>query len=80
MKFRKEPGITADTAYDALHIYAKIISDTGTDDVDAVQKTYANLKTYYGASGELTFDGKGGVTKPPVFWTVKDNHSILYSE
>lgn len=80
MKFRNEPGITADTAYDTLHIYAKIISDTGTDDIDAVQKTYAKLKTYSGASGELTFDGKGGVTKPPVFWTVKDNHSTLYSE
>lgn len=80
IKFGKEPGITADTAYDTLRIYAKIISDTGTDDIDAAQKTYAKLKTYSGASGELTFDGKGGVTKPSVFWTVKDGNSILYNE
>jgi len=80
IKFGNEPGITADTAYDTLHIYAKIISDTGTDDVSTVQKTYAKLETYSGVSGELTFDEKGGVTKPPVFWTVKDGRSILYSE
>lgn len=77
-RFGKEPGITADTAYDALYIYAKIISDTGTDNLEKVKKTYLKIKLYSGVSGELTFDGKGGVTKPPVFWMVKDGKSVKF--
>ena len=77
-KFGKEPGITADTGYDALKIYAQIINEAGRDDLSEVNKIFADLKTYPGASGELTFDGKGGVTKPPVFYVVKGTQFVEY--
>src|SRR3989344_5911329 len=49
-----------------------------TDDLATVNKIYSDLKTYSGASGKLTFDGKGGVTKPPVFYVVKGTEFVEY--
>jgi branched-chain amino acid transport system substrate-binding protein len=77
-KFGKEPGITADSAYDALKIYAQVINEAGTDNLSKVNKVFSELKTYSGASGELTFDDKGGVTKPPVFYVVQGTKFVEY--
>lgn len=70
-KYSKKPGVTADNAYDAVYLYKKAIEDAGTTDVNKVKEVMNSYETFSGASGELKFDGKGGVTKPPVFWQVK---------
>ena len=70
-KFGEEPGITADTAYDALMLYAVAIEKAETVDTAVVKDVLNNMNTYKGASGEMVFDGKGGVIRDVVFWTVE---------
>lgn len=64
-EFREEPGISADTAYDALQVYASAINSAGTDNTSVVQKTLQSL-TLSGASGKFQFDAQGGVVRDPV--------------
>lgn len=65
-----DPDIGADTAYDAVMLIAQAIKKTGSTDTTILSEYLNSLKTYSGASGDLTFDGKGGVTKPFVLMEV----------
>jgi len=67
--FGKEPGITSDTAYDVVNLYALAIRTAMTFDVNQVKDTILGLK-YEGASGSITFDSHGGVKKEPVLYVV----------
>lgn len=69
--YGEKPGITADTAYDVLKLYAKSITEAGTTEVDAVKKIFASVRDYQGASGTISFDENGGVLKTPLLWRVK---------
>jgi len=68
--------IGADTAYDAVMLIAQAIEKTKSTDTDKLQEYLNNLKTYSGASGELTFDGKGGTIKDSAVMKVKDSKIV----
>ncbi len=68
-EYNEKPGITADTAYDTVKLYAAAITQANSFDPLIVKKTLSNVN-YEGASGKIIFDGKGGVIKTPVFWRV----------
>ena len=71
-KFGEQPGITADTAYDTVMLYAEAIKQSNTFEVSTVKKILAKLK-HAGASGEIVFDKHGGVVRTPLFWMVENN-------
>lgn len=67
-KYNKRFGVPidygADTAYDAVMLLAQAMKETESENPTVLQEYLTGLKTYDGVSGTLTFDGKGGVTKP----------------
>ena len=68
-RFGELPNYTADTAYDALKALAQAIRDSGTTDPDRVAKYLIKIRVD-GASGEISFDDKGGVSRSPSLWKV----------
>lgn len=59
-KFRREPGLVSDTAYDALNlVVAGILRGDGTP--QGVSKYLLSLRDYPGAAGETTFTATGDV-------------------
>jgi len=75
-KYNEEADMGSDTAYDAAMLLAKAMKGTGSTDVDILKDYLNDLETYDGASGHLTFDGKGGVTKTPSFKIVKNGKLV----
>ncbi|MFM1655332.1 ABC transporter substrate-binding protein [Brevibacillus sp. B_LB10_24] len=61
-KFRKKYGENPDVytawAYDALHMFSKIIAENGTDP-EAIRTAMLNIKDYKGAEGTYSFDEYG---------------------
>lgn len=70
-KFNEKPNTSADTAYDALNLIYKSIKETKSQDPAVVSKHMLTIKNYPGASGDITFDEKGGITRPPAFFVLK---------
>jgi branched-chain amino acid transport system substrate-binding protein len=62
-KFGKEPGILANTAYDALMVLAHAIEKVGADP-DALQAYLHQMKNYPGVSGPISFSLEGEVHRP----------------
>jgi branched-chain amino acid transport system substrate-binding protein len=52
--YKKEPGLNSDTAYDAVHLIAKVIEQYGKDS-ESIKQGLKKIK-YNGASGEISFD------------------------
>ncbi len=69
-RWGEDAGMASDTGYDAVYVYAKAIENAGTFDPTVVKIEIEKLK-YNGASGEIIFDGKGGVRRRPVIHTIK---------
>lgn len=71
-KFQNDPGITADTSYDIVMLYAQAIQDTGsTDTTKTLQYLLSSVKNFRGASGSFSINQEGAVDKKPVLWIVK---------
>ncbi len=70
-KFKVRPGTAADTSYDSLNLIYNSIKETKSEDPAVISKYLVNIKNYQGASGEITFDEKGGITRPPAFFFLK---------
>ncbi len=68
--------VGADTAYDAIRLLAQAMRETGGEDPRAVAAYLNGLKAYEGASGNLTFDGRRGVTKEFVRFVVQDGRAV----
>jgi len=69
----EQPDIGSDTSYDSVMLIANAMRETNSYD-PTILKDYLNaLKSYSGASGNLEFDGKGGVTKQARFMMVKNS-------
>lgn len=68
-RYHEKPGISADTAYDAVQVYAAAVKKTGTEEAQVVQKALLELEIYDGASGPIHFDARGAVDskKPKLF-------------
>jgi len=77
-KFKIKPGITSDTAYDSLHLYANVINQIKDLRPAYVAKNLLQVD-YHGASGHIVFDAFGGVIKQPTFYVVKGSEFITVS-
>lgn len=75
-EYGKEPDIGSDTAYDSVMLIAKAITETKSTDPTLLKDYVRSLKLYAGGSGDLTFDGKGGVTKPFKTLEVQGNKTV----
>jgi len=62
-KFQKEPGILANTAYDALMILAHAIGRAGTN-AEALSSYLHSMKEYRGVAGMINFTEGGDVNRP----------------
>ena len=69
-KYNSEVEIGADSAYDAVMMIAEGMKATNSTDPEKVKVYLANIKTYSGASGTLTSDGRRAFTKPYVLKVV----------
>ena len=61
--FKVPIEISADSAYDAVMMLARAISEVGSEDTEEVAKKLSEIKEYKGESGLLHSDGKRGFTK-----------------
>lgn len=61
--FNHEPGILANTAYDALMILTQAIEKTGTNP-DEISDYLHAMKDYAGISGRISFSQGGDVNRP----------------
>ena len=59
-KYNKEPGIAADTSYDAFNLVVTVIEKCGND-TNCAKSELAKTKDYQGAAGNTTFDSNGDV-------------------
>ena len=75
-KYNRDVEIGADSAYDAVMMLAQAMEATKSTDPDAVKVYLSNIKTYQGASGTLTSDGKRAFTKPYILKEVKSGVAV----
>ncbi len=74
--YGEEPQkISADSAYDALYLYVKTANSIGTSTSNKMIRALRAITSYHGASGNLVFDGKGGVVSEPEFYQVGEERS-----
>lgn len=78
-KYGKEPGIGADTAYDAVKMLAWAMEQGGFTGPE-IQKQLLELKNYEGASGVTTLDQNGDAIKPFILKTVKAGKLVAYAQ
>jgi branched-chain amino acid transport system substrate-binding protein len=82
-KYTKEydsgPEMISANGYDSLMILSLCIERYG-DYVDDVKNCIYTIKNYTGASGILTFDKNGDVTKPLIVKTVKGDKFVKYDD
>lgn len=67
------------SCYDTLHILSDCFEKVG-DNVEKVKQCLYKLKDYQGASGILTIDKNGDVSKPFIMKTVKNGEFMPYNE
>jgi len=70
-KYKKDPGVLAATAYDALTLLAVAINNVGADPI-AVSRYFKNVKGYEGVSGPISFSEGGDVVRPVRVSKAKD--------
>jgi branched-chain amino acid transport system substrate-binding protein len=70
-KFNAAPGISADTAYDAVMLYAQAVETAQTFEANAVQRALTMIRNFKGASGTFSMNEQGAVVKTPVIWRIR---------
>lgn len=63
--------------YDTLHILSNCFEKAGLE-VEGVKQCLYQTQNYQGASGLISFDQNGDISKPFIFKTVKDGEFINY--
>ena len=63
-KYELEPGITADSAYDAVMVVTSLIEEANTADPSVIKDMLHEVEDYEGASGVITVDENGDVHRP----------------
>ena len=76
-KYNQEPGITSDTAYDAVMLYAQAVNKIQSFEIDEIQSAMHRTKKFNGASGIFSVDEKGAVDKQPLLWSI---HGTEYEQ
>ena len=69
-KFKIAPGITADTAYDALMLFVAGIQKAQSFEPLKVRAQLQEIRDFRGASGTFSVAADGSVNKQPVLWKV----------
>ena len=73
-EYGEQPGVAADTAYDAVYMLARAIEKAGTTDADVVRSSFQDFD---GASGRIAFDSDGDRSSAPVIlMTVKNGRFV----
>ncbi len=75
--YGKKNEVLAANAYDTVRILSICFESIGTG-VDAVKDCLYDTKGYKGASGEITFDENGDVSKPFIVKTVRNGTFVKY--
>jgi branched-chain amino acid transport system substrate-binding protein len=78
-KFSREPGISADMAYDAMNLFIKSIKETKSLEPKILAKHLLTIKDYKGASGIIKFDDKGGIIRPTSIMKLVGDKYVLVS-
>ena len=79
-KFGEEPPAYCAKAYDAAILAIKAVEESNRTKEDAKNKLYQVGQNYIGASGEITFDENGDVSKPFIIKTIKNGQFVPYEE
>ncbi|MBD3202902.1 ABC transporter substrate-binding protein [Candidatus Woesearchaeota archaeon] len=74
-KYNEDPGITADSSYDAINIVSSVIRNVGTD-TETIKNELLKIKNYKGASGTFSVNEEGGINKALSFYKVIDNNIV----
>ncbi len=69
--FGSDPGISADTSYDALKLFGAALQVVGDKDPEKVREQLLSVEDFKGASGTFSINDMGAVDKKPVLWRVK---------
>ena len=77
--FNKEPGILANTAYDALMILGYAMIQVGTDS-DAIEKYLHEMTEFKGVAGVINFTDGGDVNRPIRISLAKDGKFQVIEE
>ncbi len=75
-RFKKEPDIGGDSAYDALMLVAQAMNATQSQDPTVLADYLNNIRAYDGVSGHLTADGKRAFTKPFAVMQITNNTAV----
>lgn len=78
-KFKKDPGIYAAHAYDALKILNLAIKKGGNSPKDIIKALYL-IKDYLGVTGITSFDKNGDVIKQIQLMVIKNGRFIQFKE
>lgn len=73
-RFGEPPGITADTAFDAMNILAEALA-AGAHTGPAIRDFLYQLHDYEGVAGATTFDARGDATKRILFYEISDGRA-----
>ena len=77
-RFGTEPGITADSSYDAVMVASKIIKGTEKSDSDTIKDGLYKIQNYTGASGIIAVDGNGDTQRQLRLMIVRGNMLVPY--
>lgn len=61
--YNQQPVPLSDVGFDALILYAKALKNNKLETGELIKDYFLNMKTYFGASGEIKFDKNGDVNK-----------------
>lgn len=79
-KFGEEPPAYCAEAYDAVILAIQAIKENDGTKEGRKNKLYQVGQNYVGASGEITFDENGDVSKPFIIKAIKNGQFVPYGE
>jgi len=62
-----------------MMLLANAINATKSTDPQTIQEYLHTIKTYNGASGNLTFNSDGSITKKSLYYIVKNGTLVRYN-
>lgn len=68
--FESEPTVLAANGYDTIRLIKDILDKNVIRTRNDFQKVLSSVNTFYGVTGEISFDSQGEVQKPPFLLTV----------
>lgn len=78
-KYNERNEMYSASCYDTLNILSNCFEKVGPE-VERVKKCIYDTQNYQGASGVLSFDQNGDITKPFIFKTIKNGQFVPYAE